>query len=185
MYETERTSDRVGKILWPGHLVVYQKRTNPKCSSISFAMPTILSMRAKAKGNNLKLEDNIPNIEQEKPHKMPEKESTQNFNGFIFAVSFECSKLNFLSSMLFPLLLCHTSLILFFYFQILLLYVNIVHVSLKLILVKQFLCFLYENKRAALYCEFIFVLYQQSKVVSNSICHTSHSQKSFLPCDFS
>lgn len=29
------------------------------------------------------------------------------------------------------------------------------------------------------------ILYQQSKVVTNSICHTYHSQKYFLPCDFS
>lgn len=187
MYETERTSDSVGKILWPGHLNVYQTRTNPKCSSISSAMLKILSMWAKAKDNNLKLEDNIPNSEQEKPHKMPEKESRQCFDGFIFVVSFECSKPNCSSSTFLPLLLCHTSLILFFLFSnsVTLLYVNILHVSLQLILVKQFLCFLCENKRAASCDEFIFILYQQPKVVSDSICHTSHSQASFLSCDFS
>lgn len=122
MYETERTRDSVGKILWPGHLNVYQTRTNPKCSSISSAMLKILSIWAKAKDNNLKLEDNIPNSEQEKPHKMPEKESRQCFDGFISVVRFECSKPNCSSSTFLPLLLCHTSLILFFYFQILLLY---------------------------------------------------------------
>lgn len=87
MYETERTSDSVGKILWSCHLNIYQTRTNPKCISISFTIFKILSMWGKAKDNNLKLEDNIPNFEQEKPHKMPEKENAQNF---IFAVSFEC-----------------------------------------------------------------------------------------------
>lgn len=47
-------------------------------------------MWGKGKDYNLKLEDNIPNFEQEKPHKMPEKQNAQNFDGFIFAVSFEC-----------------------------------------------------------------------------------------------
>lgn len=47
-------------------------------------------MWPKAKDNNLKLEDNIPNFEKEKPHKMVEKWNTQNFDGFSFAVSFEC-----------------------------------------------------------------------------------------------
>lgn len=76
MYETERTSYSAGKILWQGHLNVYQTRTNPKCHNISFDMLKILSMWAKAEDNNLKLEDNIPNFEKEKPHKMPEEENT-------------------------------------------------------------------------------------------------------------
>lgn len=91
MYETERTSDSVGKILQPGHLNLYQTRTNPKCISISFAMLKILIiLRAKAKDNNLKLENNIPNFEWDNPPKMSEKENTQIFDGFIFAVTFEC-----------------------------------------------------------------------------------------------
>lgn len=52
-------------------------------------MLKILTMWAKAEDSNVKLEDNIPNFEKKKPHKMPEKENAQNFDGFILLLSFE------------------------------------------------------------------------------------------------
>lgn len=92
----KNTSDSVGKILWPCHLNVCHTRTNPKYSRIAFAMFKLLSMWTEAKDSNLKLQDKIPNFEQKK-NKPPKEESTQFFGGFIFALSFSCSKPNCLA----------------------------------------------------------------------------------------
>lgn len=176
LYETERTSDSAGKILWPCHLNVYHTRANPKYSRISLAMFKLLNMWAKAKDDNLKLQDKIPNFEQKKINHL--KRKVHKVFGVIFALSFGCSKPSCLSSANSPTSPLSQQPSLYFIF-------NIIDTSLQPILVKHFLCLLYENKRAASCDESIFILYQQSKVVSNSICHTSHSPEHFLNCDFS
>lgn len=96
LYETERTSDSVGKILWPRHLNVYHTRANPKYSRISLAMFKLLNMWAKAKDDNLKLQDKIPNFEQKNINHL--KRKVHKVFGVIFAVSFGCSKPGCLSS---------------------------------------------------------------------------------------
>lgn len=108
LYETERTSDSVGKVLWPGHLNVCHTRTNPKYSRICFAMFKLLSMCAKAKDNNLKLHGKIPNFEQKKI-KPPKEESTQTFWWFYLCCKFWMFKaqLFIFYNTLLPLLLCH------------------------------------------------------------------------------
>lgn len=66
---------------------------NPKYSRIYLAIFKLLSAWAKAKENNLKRQDKIPNFEQKKINHLKRKAHKVS-GGSIFAVGFGCSKPN-------------------------------------------------------------------------------------------